>query len=77
MELFTVKGIYAPGEPVELLLSLSPGEAAGEAELTITRLGGVLGVHRLALNGRQTLFTLPAETPMPPEGAGLGVEADI
>ena len=77
MELFTVKGIYAPGEPVELLLRLSPGEDAGEAELTITRLGDVLGVYRLALNGRETLFTLPGETHMPPEGAGLGVEAVI
>lgn len=67
MELFTVKGIYAPGEPVELLLRLSPGEDAGEAELTITRLGDVLGVYRLALNGRETLFMLPGETHMPPK----------
>ncbi len=83
MELFTVKGIYAPGEPVELLLRLSPGEDAGEAELTITRLGDVLGVYRLALNGRETLFTLPGETHMPPKAAcaadpsGLGAAVPV
>ncbi len=72
-ELATCKGLYSPGEPITLTLTLG-GINADAAEITLTRLEKAAGRLCLRLDAQQTLITLPA---MGEDNACYGIEARL